>query len=182
MNKLLSLLLLILLTPFLTIISMIIFVEDGFPIFYKQKRIGMNNKLFVIYKFRSMKKNTPLHPSRDFKDAKNYILKSGKYLRKYSLDEIPNLINILIGDMNFIGPRPALKSQIVLNNLRTKFGVNILKPGITGWAQINGRDLIDDETKFNYDLYYFKNKSMILDIEIILKTFKNIFSTKFLIH
>ena len=84
--------------------------------------------------------------------------------------------------MNFIGPRPALKSQILLNNLRAKFGVNNLKPGITGWAQINGRDLIDDETKFNYDLYYFKNKSMILDIEIILKTFKNIFSTKFLIH
>lgn len=183
MNKVIALFLLILLFPFLLIISILILIEDGFPIFYKQEKYGINNSKFLMYKFRTMYKNTPLIPTQDFKNATKYILISGKIFRKMSIDEIPQLINIVKGEMNFIGPRPCMTSnENILFNLRNKSGVNKLKPGITGWAQVNGRDDNSFDEKAKYDLYYLKNKNLFLDIKIIFKTFKILFNFKKIVH
>jgi len=171
MSKLFSIILLVILTPIFFFTSIIILISDGFPVFFRQKRIGVNNKTFFIYKFRSMKRNTPDIPTHLFRQDKvNYIL-FGPLLRKYSIDELPQLINILKGDMYFIGPRPALYIQNDLIELRTNAGVHKLKPGVTGWAQVNGRDELSIDEKVEMDYYYLKNKSIRLDCNILYLTF-----------
>ena len=141
-NRLIALLGLILLSPVFLLVAIAIIMEDGFPVIFRQKRVGLNYFFFPIFKFRSMKKGTPNVATHLLKNPEQYVLKTGGLLRKLSLDELPNLINIIRGEMVFVGPRPALYNQDDLMALRVASGVEKLKPGITGWAQINGRDEI----------------------------------------
>ena len=129
-----------------------------------------------------MKKHTPNVATDLLKNPEKYILFSGKIIRKFSLDELPNLINILKGDMNFVGPRPALPSQVELNIKREQLGIHKLKPGITGWAQINGRDEISIDKKVELDYYYLQNKSFLLDLKIIFLTFFKVFKKSNISH
>jgi O-antigen biosynthesis protein WbqP len=172
--KFLAIVFLILLTPILFLVSLLIFFEDGFPIFFKQRRVGKDYTFFEIYKFRSMKKNTPNVATHLLENPNKYLLKSGGLVRKLSLDELPNLINIIKGEMVFIGPRPALFNQDDLMQLRIKAGVEKLKPGITGWAQINGRDEISLEEKVALEKTYLTRKSFWFDMKIILLTFTSV--------
>ena len=182
MNRILASLMLLGLAPFFILISFIIFLEDGSPIFFKQKRVGINYTFFNIYKFRSMKKNTPNVATHLLENPGQYLLKIGGLLRKLSLDELPNLINIIKGEMVFVGPRPALYNQDDLMALRVAAGVDKLKPGITGWAQINGRDDISLENKVQLEKEYMLRKSFLFDIEIIIKTFTNVLFSKGVSH
>ena len=182
MNKIISLVVLLLLFPIFFIVSILILIEDYFPIFFFQKRIGVNNRIFKIIKFRSMKKSTPNVATDLLENPEKYILKLGKLIRKLSLDELPNLINILKGDMNFVGPRPALPSQTELNLKREQLGIHKLKPGITGWAQINGRDEISIDKKVELDYYYLQNKSFFFDLKIIFLTIIKVFKKSNISH
>jgi O-antigen biosynthesis protein WbqP len=182
LSRLFALILLILLSPIFILVSFLILVEDGFPIFFTQKRVGIDYSYFNIYKFRSMKKNTPNVATHLLTNPEQYLLKIGKFIRKTSLDEIPNLINIVKGEMLFVGPRPALYNQDDLMSLRVAKGVDKLKPGITGWAQINGRDDISIEKKVQLEEEYLHKKSFLFDIEIIIKTFMNVLFRKGVSH
>ena len=170
MSIILSFLLLVFLSPLLIITSLLIFIGDGLPIFFKQKRVGSNNSTFLIYKFRTMKNNTPEVPTHLIEKNKVNYTFSGSFLRKLSIDELPQLINIITGEMNFIGPRPALYSQVDLLKLRSKAGVHKQKPGVTGWAQVNGRDEISIKKKASLETYYLNNKSLVLDVQILIMT------------
>ncbi len=152
------------------------------PIFFKQKRVGINYTFFNIYKFRSMKKNTPNVATHLLENPGQYLLKIGGLLRKLSLDELPNLINIINGEMVFVGPRPALYNQDDLMALRVATGVDKLKPGITGWAQINGRDEISIEEKVALEKEYLESKSFWFDVVIVLKTFTSVLGSKGVVH
>ena len=180
--KLVALILIILLSPIILLIAILIFIEDGMPFFFTQKRVGINYTFFNIYKFRSMKRNTPNVATHLLKNPDQYILKIGIFLRKTSLDELPNLINILKGEMVFVGPRPALFNQDDLMQFRVATGVSKLKPGITGWAQINGRDEISIAQKVHLEQEYLNKKSFLFDIEIIVKTFTNVLFSKGVSH
>jgi O-antigen biosynthesis protein WbqP len=157
--------------PFFLIIAALIYLEDqGNPIF-TQVRAGKNHEPFILYKFRSMKLNTPnLSTAELQKTGINPVTKIGKFLRKSSLDELPQLFNILQGKMSFIGPRPALISQIEVLNARKVTGVDILRPGITGLAQVKGRDDLSDQEKVFFDNKYLKRFGIYQDIEIIFAT------------
>lgn len=181
-NRLLALIVLIILSPIFIVVALAIFIEDGSPIFFKQKRVGINYTFFKIYKFRSMKKNTPNVATHLLINPDQYLLKIGKFIRKTSLDELPNLINIIKGDIIFVGPRPALYNQDDLMSLRVAYGVDKLKPGITGWAQINGRDEISIEAKVALEKEYLAKKSFLFDIEILIKTFTNVLFSKGVSH
>ena len=161
---------------------MIILLEDGSPIFFTQKRIGINYSFFNIYKFRSMKKDTPNVATHLLPNPDQYVLKIGKFIRKTSLDELPNLINIIKGQMVFVGPRPALYNQDDLMELRVATGVSKLKPGITGWAQINGRDEISINQKVKLEQEYLYKKSFLFDVEILIKTLTNVLFSKDVSH
>jgi O-antigen biosynthesis protein WbqP len=177
-NRLVALIILFILFPVFLFVALFIFIEDGFPVFFTQKRVGIDYTYFNIYKFRSMKKDTPNVATHLLINPDQYLLKIGKLIRKTSLDEIPNLINIIKGEMVFVGPRPALYNQNDLMVLRVATGVDKLKPGITGWAQINGRDDISIEKKVQLEQEYLHTRSTLLDIEIIIKTFTNVLFSK----
>jgi O-antigen biosynthesis protein WbqP len=164
------------------LVALVIIIEDGLPIFFTQKRVGINYSFFKIYKFRSMKKDTPNVATHLLTNPDQYLLKIGKFIRKTSLDELPNLINILKGEMVFVGPRPALYNQDDLMALRVAAGVDKLKPGITGWAQINGRDEISIEAKVNLEQEYLQRKTFLFDVEILIKTFTNVLFSKGVSH
>jgi O-antigen biosynthesis protein WbqP len=181
-NRFLAFILLIILSPIFLIITIFILIEDGFPIFFTQKRIGINYSFFIIYKFRSMKKNTPNVATHLLTNPEMYLLNIGKFIRKTSLDEFPNLLNIIKGDMVFVGPRPALFNQDDLMTLRVATGIDKLKPGITGWAQINGRDDISIEKKVDFEQEYMYKRSILLDFMIIIKTFTNVLFRKGVSH
>jgi O-antigen biosynthesis protein WbqP len=181
-NRFLALFIFVILSPVFLVVALAIFVEDGSPIFFKQKRVGINYTFFNIYKFRSMKKNTPNVATHLLENPASYLLRIGGVLRKLSLDELPNLINIIKGQMVFVGPRPALYNQDDLMALRVATGVDKLKPGITGWAQINGRDDISIEKKVQLEQEYMYKKSTLFDIEIIIKTFTNVLFSKGVSH
>ncbi len=182
LNRIIALLLLILLSPVFLIVSLAIVLEDGFPVFFQQKRVGVNYTFFQIYKFRTMKKNTPNVATHLLVNPKQYLLKVGGLLRKLSIDELPNLINILKGEMVFVGPRPALYNQEDLMALRVGAGVEKLKPGITGWAQINGRDEISIEEKVAYEKEYLQRKSVEFDLKIVVRTFTSVLVSKGVSH
>jgi O-antigen biosynthesis protein WbqP len=182
MNRLIAIFIFLLLSPIILVVALLIFIEDGSPIFFKQKRVGVNYTFFHIYKFRSMKKNTPNVATHLLSDPEQYLLKIGRILRKLSLDELPNLINIIKGEMVFVGPRPALYNQDDLMDLRVATGVDKLKPGITGWAQINGRDDISIEKKVELEQEYMYKRSTLFDMEIIIKTFTNVLFSKGVSH
>nr|WP_315217713.1 sugar transferase [uncultured Flavobacterium sp.] len=181
-NRLISLSVLVLLLPLFFIVSIFILIEDGFPIFFMQKRVGVNYTFFQIYKFRSMKKDTPNVATHLLVNPEQYVLKIGRILRKLSLDELPNLINILKGEMVFVGPRPALYNQDDLMQLRVEAGVDQLIPGLTGWAQVNGRDEISLETKVALEKEYLERKSFWFDLKIIVLTFTKVLISKGVKH
>jgi O-antigen biosynthesis protein WbqP len=168
--------------PLFFLVAISIFLEDGMPIFFRQKRVGINYTFFYIYKFRSMKKHTPNVATHLLEHPEQYLLRTGRILRKLSLDELPNLINIVRGEMVFVGPRPALFNQDDLMVLRVAAGIEELKPGITGWAQINGRDDMSIEKKVQLEQQYMANRSTFLDIKIIIKTFTNVLFSKGVSH
>ena len=182
LNRLIAILILVLLSPIFILVALAIYIEDGFPVFFKQKRVGISNSLFNIYKFRSMKKNTPNVATHLLTNPEQYLLNIGQFIRKTSLDELPNLINIVKGEMVFVGPRPALYNQDDLMGLRVAAGVDKLKPGITGWAQINGRDEISIEAKVALEHEYLQRKSFFFDLTIIIKTFTNVLFSKGVSH
>jgi len=173
---------LVILSPIFLIVAFSILLEDGSPIFFKQKRVGVNYTFFNIYKFRSMKKNTPNVATHLLENPESYLSGIGGLLRKLSLDELPNLINIIKGEMVLVGPRPALYNQDDLMALRVTAGVDKLKPGITGWAQVNGRDEISIEQKVAFDREYFARKSIWFDLKIILMTVSSVLSSRGVKH
>ena len=181
-NRIFALILLIFLSPIFFFVAILIIIEDGLPILFTQKRVGINFTFFKIYKFRSMKKNTPNVATHLLNNPDHYILKIGKFIRKTSLDELPNLINIIKGEMVFVGPRPALYNQDDLMTFRVATGVSKLKPGITGWAQINGRDEISIAKKVQLEQEYLNKKSFLFDIEILVKTLTNVLFSKGVNH
>ena len=181
-NRLLALVMLILLSHIFLLVIFAILIEDGYPFFFNQKRVGINYSFFNIYKFRSMKKNTPNVATHLLINPDQYLLKIGKFIRKTSLDELPNLINIIKGEMVFVGPRPALYNQQDLMEFRVAAGISKLKPGITGWAQINGRDEISIAEKVKLEQEYLIKKSFLFDIEILIKTFTNVLFSKGISH
>lgn len=182
MQQIIAGLIFVLISPVYVLIMFLIYLEDGFPIHFVQKRPGKNHIIFDFYKFRSMKKSTPDVATHLLVNPEQYLLKTGKVIRKLSLDELPNLINVLKGDLNFVGPRPALYNQYDLLGLREKHGIDKLKPGITGWAQINGRDQISIEQKVELERYYLKNKSLRFDIKIFFSTIFKAFLGKEVTH
>ena len=182
MSKLFILIFLICLSPVFALVALAIIINDGFPIFFKQKRVGLNNIHFWIYKYRTMKKDTPDIATHLVNDSDSLYTAIGPFLRKYSIDELPQLINIVKGDMTFIGPRPALYNQDDLIDMRTKAGVNRLVPGVTGWAQVNGRDELSIPDKVKMDIYYLENQSLWLDIKIIFMTVLKVFKTEGVSH
>ena len=181
-NRIIGLLLFILLSPLFLIVSLIIYIDDGFPVLYRQERIGINNSKFEVFKFRTMKIGIPEIPTHLVKDPQQFYTRSGPWLRKFSLDELPQFINIIKGDMVFVGPRPALHNQDDLVELRTKFGVHELIPGVTGWAQVNGRDELSIPIKVQFDEYYLKNRSWFLDLKIVFLTLLRVLGMKDVSH
>ena len=167
----LSLLGAIILLPVFLLISLAIFIDDPGPVFFKQKRVGKNKKLFWLHKFRSMKVKTPKDvPTHMLENPDQYITKVGKFLRKTSLDELPQIFDILIGKMSIIGPRPALYNQDDLVAERDKYGANDVKPGLTGWAQINGRDELEIPVKAKLDGEYVERMGFFFDIRCFFGT------------
>ena len=161
--------------PLFLLVSLLIIIDSGFPILFKQKRIGVNNKIFTIYKFRTMQIDTPDIPTHLFKNNDSVYTAIGPFLRKYSLDEIPQLINLIRGDMTFIGPRPALYNQDDLIQLRTEARIHRLIPGVTGWAQVNGRDELSIKEKIRMEIFYLENQSTLLDAKILILTLFKVF-------
>lgn len=173
MDFILSLIAIIVLSPVLLVVALLVRIKLGSPVIFKQKRPGLNEKIFTLYKFRTM---------TDERDEKGELLtdgerltKFGKFLRSTSLDELPELFNILKGDMSIIGPRPLLVQYLPLYNEHQKHRHDV-RPGLSGWAQINGRNAISWEDKFNLDIEYVNNISFLLDLKIIFLTLKKVFA------
>lgn len=152
-------------------------IDSPGPVFFKQKRVGVHKKYFEIYKFRTMRTDTPHDmPTHMLENPEQYITKVGAFLRKTSLDEIPQLFNILKGDMAVVGPRPALWNQFDLIEEREKYGANDVRPGLTGWAQIHGRDELEIEEKARLDGYYVQNLKFFMDLKCFLGTIRSVAS------
>ncbi len=160
---------LILLVPFLVLCLAVRYTSPG-PVFYWSDRVGRSNKIFKMPKFRSMRVGTPAVATHLLNDPKDYLTPIGSFLRKSSLDELPQLWSILRGDMSFVGPRPALFNQDDLIALRTEAGVDKLLPGLTGWAQVNGRDELPIPQKVALDVEYMQRQSLWFDIQIMWMT------------
>ena len=166
-----SLLLAILFMIPILFIALAVMLTSKGPVLYWSDRVGKNNSIFKMPKFRTMRIETPVVAKHLMTNPDQYLTSIGKFLRKSSLDELPQLISILKGDMSFVGPRPALFNQDDLVALRTQQGVHVLTPGLTGWAQINGRDELPLRMKVEFDAYYLKHRSFSLDMKILFMTF-----------
>ncbi|WP_045749994.1 sugar transferase [Acholeplasma oculi] len=179
MDTLLSFIGLIVLSPIFILVIILIKLDSKGPILFKQKRVGKNKKHFYIYKFRTMRIDTPKDtPTHLLENPEQWITKMGKFMRRTSIDELPQIINILKGDMSIIGPRPALWNQFDLIDERDKYGANDVYPGLTGYAQIHGRDELSIAQKAKLDGYYVKHMSLWLDIKIFFGTFFSIFKSE----
>ena len=166
-----SLIGIILLIPVFIIIGFLIKMDSKGPVIFKQERYGKNKKPFYIYKFRTMRLDAPKNVStKELNDSKKYITKIGTFLRRTSLDELPQLFNILLGQMSIVGPRPVVLKEKKLIIARDEYGANDIKPGITGWAQINGRDRLSIEEKAELDGFYVENMGLKLDLKCFFKT------------
>lgn len=154
-------------SPLLLTVAILIKLDSRGSVFFVQRRVGVNDQEFMMYKFRTMAVGTPNVATDKLANSEAYITKVGYYLRKYSIDELPQLFNILFGDMSIIGPRPALYNQYDLREMRNKLGIDKIRPGLSGWAQINGRDDISLDEKVALDYYYLQNQSLFLDCRII---------------
>lgn len=172
----------LLLLPLMLLVAFLVKITSPGPVLYWSKRVGRYGKYFRMPKFRSMLVDTPNVASHLLKDHLMYLTPVGATLRKLSLDEMPQLWSILIGDMSFVGPRPALFNQIDLIKMREKFAINNLKPGLTGLAQINGRDDLSLIEKVNFDREYLNKQSMYFDIKIMLMTFIKVILCKNVSH
>lgn len=169
----------ILLSPVLGGLSFAIKLDSKGPILFKQKRVGKNKELFEIWKFRTMKTDTPKDmPTHMLSDPEQYITRVGKFLRKTSLDELPQLFNIFKGEMSIIGPRPALWNQDDLIEERDKYGANDVTPGLTGWAQINGRDELEIPVKARLDGVYIKNMGFLMDVKCFVGTILSVIKSE----
>jgi O-antigen biosynthesis protein WbqP len=173
--------LIVLSIPMLSVALLVRLTSSG-PVVYWSSRVGRDNIIFKMPKFRTMRSDTPAVPTHLLGDPECWLTPIGKFLRKSSLDELPQLFNILTGDMSFVGPRPALFNQDDLIALRTDKGVHILTPGLTGWAQINGRDELTIPVKVEFDEYYLKNRSFLLDMRIIFRTFVKVIKSEGVKH
>lgn len=165
-----SLFALIILSPLFLLISLTILIGDGKPVLFRQKRVGKNNELFTIYKFRTMKRGTENVASGKLENANAKITKFGRILRATSIDELPQLFNIINGTMSLVGPRPLIPEETEIRELREKYNVYTIRPGITGWAQVNGRDNISLEQKALLDKEYVEKQSLGFDIKILVMT------------
>ena len=161
---------LLFLIPLLLVALAVRLTSTG-PVLYWSDRVGRNNTIFKMPKFRTMRTDTPAVATHLLSEPDRWLTPIGAFLRKTSLDELPQLLSILKGDMSFVGPRPALFNQDDLIHLRTERGVHGLVPGLTGWAQVNGRDELPIPVKVDYDLWYLCNRSLLLDLKILLLTF-----------
>ena len=162
----------VLLLP-IVIIAIAIKCESKGPVFFKQKRVGIHKKNFMILKFRTMRSGTPHDvPTHEMNNPDKWITKVGRFLRKTSLDEIPQIFNIFIGQMSIIGPRPALWNQFDLIEERDKYGANDVRPGLTGWAQVNGRDALEIPDKARYDGEYVEKLTLFFDFKCFFRTIK----------
>ncbi len=164
----------VVLLPVFLIVAIVIVADDPGPVFFKQKRVGKNKKLFWLHKFRSMKVKTPDIPTHLLSNPEQYITRAGRFLRKTSLDELPQIYDILLGKMSIIGPRPALWNQEDLIAERDKYGANDIKPGLTGWAQINGRDELEIAEKARLDGEYVEKLSFAFDCKCFFGTIKSV--------
>ena len=174
-DLLFSLLGALLLSWLFVILIVMIKIDSRGPVFFKQKRVGIHKKHFNILKFRTMRIDTPKDtPTHLLKDPEQYITKVGKFLRKTSLDELPQIFNIIKGDMAIVGPRPALWNQYDLIEERDKYGANDVLPGLTGWAQVNGRDELEIPVKAALDGEYVKKMGLFMDIKCIFRTFLSV--------
>ena len=172
LDFIISLLALMVLALPMVILALIIKLDDRGPVFFKQKRIGKDQKHFMMLKFRTMRTDTPKDTATHLlTDPQKYITKVGRFLRKTSLDELPQLINILAGHMSIVGPRPALWNQFGLIEEREKYGVHQVRPGLTGWAQVNGRDELEIPVKAKLDGEYIEKFGLMMDIRCFFATF-----------
>ena len=179
LDIIISLISLVVLSPVLLLIAVLIKLESKGPVIFKQKRFGKNKEFFEILKFRTMRTDAPRDvPTNDLRGAGSYITRLGGVLRKTSLDELPQLWNILKGDMSLIGPRPALWNQEDLMELRDKYGASMIRPGLSGWAQVNGRDYLsrDLDKKARRDGEYANNISFAFDMKCVLLTIVKVFN------
>lgn len=165
-----SLLLLLVFALPMLMVALLVKATSRGPVLYWSDRVGKNNSIFSMPKFRTMRIDTPAVATHLLTDPDRFLTPIGEFLRKSSLDELPQLLSILRGDMSFVGPRPALFNQDDLIELRTQKGIHLLTPGLTGWAQINGRDELPIPVKVDFDEHYLKNRSLALDIKIMFLT------------
>ncbi|MFN8674481.1 MAG: sugar transferase [Candidatus Sericytochromatia bacterium] len=172
-----ALIAIILLSPLFLLVAILIKIFDPGPVFFKQERVGKNEKIFLIYKFRTMVVNADKIGPVLTQENDPRITKLGNFLRKSSIDEFPQLINIIIGEMSLIGPRPEVPS-IVKTYTNEQKKVFQVKPGMSGWAQINGRDDLPIDVKLNYDLFYIQNLTILMDLKIFLLTFPTLLSRR----
>lgn len=167
---------LLILSPILAVLALLVRIFDGKNVIFRQKRIGRNGDLFEIYKFRTMKEGTRNAATSELIESSSQVTRFGRILRKTSLDELPQLWNIFKGDMSFVGPRPLIPEEKEIHELRAAAGVYTVRPGITGLAQVNGRDRITIEQKVAYDEKYAKEHTILMDIKIIFQTVKVVLS------
>ena len=177
-----ALIIVVIMIALLLIIALLIKITSNGSILFWSKRIGVNNKIFLMPKFRTMKEDTPDVATHLLKDPDQFLTSIGPFLRRTSLDEIPQLYSVLLGDMSLVGPRPALFNQEDLINLRTEKGIHKLKPGITGWAQVNGRDEITIPEKVSLEEEYLDKMSWKMDMYIIWLTFVKVLKKDSITH
>ncbi len=179
MDFILSLVCMIILAIPMLILMALIKLDDPGPVFFAQKRIGKDQKTFSMLKFRTMRSDTPRDmPTHLLKNPEQYITRVGRFLRKSSLDELPQLLNILLGHMSFVGPRPALWNQFDLNEQRESYGAHQVRPGLTGWAQINGRDELEIPVKAALDGEYVQKVGLKMDLKCFFGTFLAVLSAR----
>lgn len=171
----------VLVVPMLFIALLVKLTSKG-PVLYWSDRVGVNNKTFRMPKFRTMRTDTPPLATHLLENPDRYLTPIGPALRRFSLDEFPQLWSVLKGDMSFVGPRPALYNQDDLIELRTKKGIHVLIPGITGWAQVNGRDELPIPVKVEYEDYYLRHRSFFLDMKILFMTFSKVIKREGVTH
>ena len=173
-----SLIAIILFSPILLALAIIVKCTSQGPVLFKQRRIGKDNVEFMIYKFRTMRIDTPNVATHLLKNPEQYITPIGKFMRKTSLDELPQLFNILKGEMSVVGPRPALYNQYDLIEMRTNANVHTVRPGLTGLAQVSGRDELENEQKVHFDQQYVQKQSFFFDLKIIFLTVVKVFKSE----
>jgi O-antigen biosynthesis protein WbqP len=174
--------LMLILAPLFLLVVLAIRLTSNGPVLFRTQRVGKGNKLFTMYKFRTMRIDTPQVATHLLKEPDQFLTPIGKFLRRTSLDELPQLINVLHGEMSLVGPRPALFNQDDLIALRTAGGVDALTPGITGWAQVNGRDELPIPEKVKLDEWYMRNRSFWLDLKIVGMTVFKVIRKEGVVH